>query len=49
MTSQTDARGCVTNLRYDALGRPLTVTAPDGTQTEYEYDILTPMDLTVSV
>ena len=41
MTSQTDARGCVTNLDYDSLGRPLTKiysNCPSTPTVTYGYD-----------
>lgn len=41
MTSQTDARGCVTNIGYDLLGRPLTKTyqnCPSTGNVTYNYD-----------
>jgi RHS repeat-associated protein len=41
MTSQTDARGCVTNFDYDLLGRPTSKTysnCPSTSNVSYTYD-----------
>jgi len=36
--SITDAKGNITNYIYDALNRQSTITYPDGTSKEYQYD-----------